>query len=196
MIVKPARLGSSIGISVANDRAELESAVSFAFEFDDKVVIEQKLENFAEVNCAAYFDGERVVVSRTEQPIHASDFLTFADKYEQGGKMCETTRIIPADIGSLNLVVQAMTERIYRDLDMNGIVRIDYLVDVAKNKVYINEINTVPGSLAFYLFDTDFDKLLSSVIESAKKRKEERGQDAHFKTDILSKFKGGVKMRK
>ncbi|MBQ9276591.1 MAG: hypothetical protein IJ226_03255, partial [Clostridia bacterium] len=74
MIVKPARLGSSIGISVANDRIELQSAIDLALEFDDKVVIEQKLEDFAEVNCAAFFDGERVVVSRTEQPVSSNDF--------------------------------------------------------------------------------------------------------------------------
>lgn len=196
LIVKPARLGSSIGISVAKTRDELVNAIDFALEFDDKVIVEHKLEEFVEVNCAAYFDGNVIKVSDTEQPLSSNDFLTFQDKYEHGGKMSDKLSVSPADIGSLNLVVQAMTERIYRDFDMNGIVRVDYLVDVNRGKVYINEINTVPGSMAFYLFDVDFKTLLSQVIEAAEKRKMSRTSTAVFKTEILSKFKGGAKMRK
>lgn len=196
LIVKPARLGSSIGIGVAKDRAELKDALDIAFTFDDKVVVEHKLDGFVEVNCAAYSSGDEIVVGRTEQPVTANEFLTFADKYERGGKMSELTRISPADIGSLNLIVKAMTERIYRDFDMNGIIRVDYLVDVKRGKVYVNEINTVPGSLAFYLFDTDFKTLLDEVISAAIKRGFERKSTVSFKTEILSKFKGGQKLVK
>ena len=196
LIVKPARLGSSIGIGVAKTREELASAIDFAFEFDDKVIVERKLEDFVEVNCAAYRSEERIVVSKTEQPLSVNEFLTFADKYEQSGKMSEKPSVSPANIGSLNLVVQAMTERIYREFDMNGIVRVDYLVDVNRGKVYINEINTVPGSLAFYLFDVDFKTLLDQVIEESLRRKQTCKITAHFKTEILSKFQGGAKMKK
>ena len=196
LIVKPARLGSSIGIGVANDRAELVEKLDVACEFDSKIIVEHKLIEFVEVNCAAYFDGNVIRVSKTEQPISSGDFLTFQDKYERSGKMSDKTRVCPADIGSLNLIVQAMTERIYRDLDLNGVVRVDYLVDVKRGKVYINEINTVPGSMAFYLFDVDFKTLLDDVIVAAIARRNKRVVNTHFKTEILSKFKGGVKLSK
>lgn len=196
LIVKPARQGSSIGINVAKDRAELQFALDTAFEFDDKVVVEHKLEDFVEVNCAAYFDGQVIKVSKTEQPISSNEFLTFADKYEQSGKMSGLERVSPANIGSLNLIVQAMTERIYRDLDLNGVVRVDYLVDEKRNKVYVNEINTVPGSLAFYLFDVDFKTLIDEVVTASISRHTTRKTVVDFKTDILKRFKGGIKMKK
>ena len=196
LIVKPARLGSSIGISVAKCREELRSALALAFTFDNKAVVEHKLEDFVEVNCAAYFDGNAIRVSRTEQPVSSNEFLTFADKYENGGKMSEISCVSPANIGSLNLIVQATTERIYRDLDMNGIIRVDYLVDEKRNKVYVNEINTVPGSLAFYLFDIDFKTLLDEVLENAMSRFLARKSKTSFKTEILSRFEGGFKMSK
>ncbi len=196
LIVKPARLGSSIGISVANGREELKDALDLACKFDDKIVVEHKLDDFVEVNCAAYCDGTNIVVGKTEQPLTANDFLTFADKYEQGGKMSGHVRVSPANIGSLNLIVKAMTERIYRDLDMNGIIRVDYLVDVERNKVYVNEVNTVPGSLAFYLFDVDFKTLLSDVVEASIARKIKRKSATTFKTNILANFKGGNKLKK
>ncbi|MBO4554511.1 MAG: D-alanine--D-alanine ligase [Clostridia bacterium] len=194
LIIKPARLGSSIGIGVAKNREELLEKLEVAFKFDNKVVVETKLEDFVEVNCAAYFDGNAIRVSRTEQPMTDGDFLSFADKYERGGKMSGLERISPANVGSLNLIVQAMTERIYRDFAMNGIVRVDYLVDTKRGKVYINEINTVPGSLAFYLFDVDFKTLLDEVIEVAPMRTYKL--KTQFKTEILAKFKGGAKMQK
>ncbi len=196
LIVKPARLGSSIGIGVSKNRAELKEKLEVAFKFDDKVVVENKLEDFVEVNCAAYFDGNRVKVSKTEQPLSANDFLTFKDKYEQGGKMSELTRISPASVGSLNLIVQAITERIYKDFDMNGVVRVDFLVDEQRNKVYVNEINTIPGSLAFYLFDVDFKTLIDTVIDASIKRKLKKVKPYGFKTEILTKFTKGAKMIK
>lgn len=195
MIVKPSKLGSSIGIGVATNRAELKEKLDFAFKFDNKVVVENKLEDFVEVNCAAYFDGNAIRVSRTEQPLTDGDFLSFADKYERDGKMSGLERVSPANIGSLNLIVQAMTERIYRDFAMNGIIRVDYLIDEKRGKVYINEINTVPGSLAFYLFDVDFKTLLSDVVEVSCARAIKSVLPT-FKTDILSKFKHGAKMQK
>ena len=196
LIVKPARLGSSIGIGVSKNRTELKEKLEVAFQFDDKVVVEDKLEDFVEVNCAAFFDGNVVKVSRTEQPLSANDFLTFQDKYEQGGKMSGLTRISPANVGSLNLIVQAITERIYKDFDMNGVVRVDFLVDEKRNKVYVNEINTIPGSLAFYLFDVDFKTLIDIVIDASIKRKLRKIKPYGFKTEILSKFSTGAKMIK
>ena len=110
--------------------------------------------------------------------------------------MSGLSRISPANVGSLNLIVQAITERIYKDFDMNGVVRVDFLVDGKRNKVYVNEINTVPGSLAFYLFDMDFKTLIDFVIEESIRRKLKGVKPTGFKTEILSKFSQGAKMHK
>ena len=107
--------------------------------------------------------------------------------------------IIPADIGNLELIVKAHTERIYRELDLNGVVRMDYLVDKARNKVYINEINTVPGSMAFYLFEgqnIEFKTLISRLIDNAVNYQALHRTPSSFKTDVLSKFKSGGKIAK
>ena len=98
VIVKPASQGSSIGISTAHDRGELSSALAFAAKFGEKLVVEQLLEDFAEVNCAAYGRGEEVVVSETERPLSSGELLTFDDKYLSGGK-AGSGRVTPADVG-------------------------------------------------------------------------------------------------
>ena len=130
MIVKPASQGSSIGIRAAHDRAELIEAMQVAAEFDGKLLVEEKLTDFAEVNCAAYLKGGRVVVSETERPLAAGELLTFEDKYMSGGKMSGGGRVMPADVGEeLNAVVRSVTERVYRAMELRGIVRADFLVD-------------------------------------------------------------------
>lgn len=199
LIVKPSTLGSSIGITVAEDREQLDFALQVACKFDTKIIVEHKLKDFVEVNCAVFRDGDRLVVSDTEQPLTLNDFLTFDDKYMTNGKMGGGGHIIPADIGNLELIVKANTERIYRELDLNGVVRMDYLVDKVRNKVYINEINTVPGSMAFYLFERqgiDFKSLITYLIENAVDYQAMRRTPAKFKTDVLSKFKSGGKISK
>ncbi len=199
LIVKPSCQGSSIGITVAENREQLDFALQVACRFDTKIIVEHKLTDFVEVNCAAFRDGERIVLSETEQPLTLNDFLTFDDKYMSNGKMGGGGHVIPADIGTLDLIVKANTERIYRELDLNGVIRVDYLVDKVRNKVYINEINTVPGSMAFYLFEPlgiDFAALISKLIENAVNYQSLHRTPSAFKTDVLSKFKGGAKMSK
>lgn len=199
LIVKPSSQGSSIGITVAEDREQLKFALDVACKFDTKIIVEHKLTDFVEVNCAAFRDGERIILSDTEQPLTLNDFLTFDDKYMTNGKMGGGGHIIPADIGNLELIVKAHTERIYRELDLNGVVRMDYLVDKARNKVYINEINTVPGSMAFYLFEgqnIDFKTLISRLIDNAVNYQALHRTPSSFKTDVLSKFKSGGKIAK
>ncbi|MCM1306288.1 MAG: hypothetical protein NC037_00785 [Bacteroides sp.] len=199
LIVKPSALGSSIGITVAENRDQLEFALQVASKFDTKILVEHKLTDFTEVNCAAFRDGDKIVVSDTEQPLTLNDFLTFDDKYMSNGKMSGGGHVIPADIGNLELIVKANTQRIYRELDLNGVVRIDYLVDKDNNKVYINEINTVPGSMAFYLFEglgIDFKTLIAKLIENAVDYQAAHRTPTKFKTDVLSKFKSGGKISK
>lgn len=195
IIVKPSTGGSSIGIAVATDDESLAYALDVAFNFDDKVIAEKKLVDFKEVNCAAFEENGKIVVSNTERPCLDSDFLTFDDKYVGGGKMSRSERIMPADIGSLELIVKANTERVYKEMGLFGVVRVDYLVDEKRKKVYINEINTIPGSMAFYLFDMPFSSLISRLVEQAILRKT-RGVKTSFATGILANFSGGMKIKK
>ncbi|MBO7326773.1 MAG: hypothetical protein J6U74_04600, partial [Clostridia bacterium] len=125
MIVKPAHLGSSIGINVATNKDELKFAIDVAVEFDDKILVEHKLSIFVEVNCGAFRSAEGIVVSATEQPLSKSNFLTFADKYSTG-KMSGGGHIIPAQIGNLNKQVQEITHMLYNKLGLSGVLRFDY----------------------------------------------------------------------
>lgn len=196
MIVKPAAQGSSIGIRAAADREELIDAMAVAAEFDDKLLVEEKLTDFAEVNCAAYGRGGKVVVSQTERPLAAGDLLTFEDKYMADGKMSGGGHVIPADVGEINDVVRSVTERVYRAMELRGIVRVDFLVDKTRGKVYVNEVNTVPGSLAFYLFEplgVSFSQLISDQIEEALERKRKGGKRKVYRTPVLELYGRGAK---
>lgn len=197
LIVKPAAQGSSIGIGVANNHAELAYALDVAARFDPKILVEEKLTDFTEVNCAAFRDGRSIVISETEQPLSLNDFLTFEDKYTDGGKLSGGGHAIPADIGALESIVKANTERIYSELDLNGVVRMDFLVDKTRNKVYINEINTVPGSLAFYLFEPigiSFKSLLTKLIDNSELYFEEHRTAHRYKSGVLERYKHGIKL--
>lgn len=200
MIVKPASQGSSIGIRAAHDRAELIEAMQVAAEFDGKLLVEEKLTDFAEVNCAAYSKGGRVVVSETERPFAAGELLTFEDKYMSGGKMSGGGRVMPADVGEeLNAVVRSVTERVYRAMELRGIVRADFLVDRTRGKVYINEINTIPGSMAFYLFEPlgiDFAELLTDQIEEALALRRAGSRRTVFRSAVLTHYGKGAKSSK
>ena len=199
MIVKPSHSGSSIGISVAHNLEQLKSAIDIAIEFDDKVLVEHKLTDFVEVNCAVYKGSNGVVVSSTEQPLSKSDFLSFEDKYV-AGKMSGGGHVIPAPIGNLNRQIEELTERLYTQLGLKGVVRIDYLVDTEREKVYINEINTVPGSLAHYLFEkkgVSFEEMLDDIIEHVEaEHLDKKSRVRNFSTGVLDNFKGGVKSPK
>ena len=200
VIVKPASQGSSIGISAAHDRGELSSVLAFAAKFGEKLVVEQLLEDFAEVNCAAYGRGEEVVVSETERPLSSGELLTFDDKYLSGGK-AGSGRVTPADVGEeMNALIGSLTERIYRALGLRGVVRMDFLADRARGKVYINEVNTVPGSMAFYLFEAagvSFSDILTDIIEDAIARGRAAKRTAAFPSRVLEFYgKGGAKTAK
>ena len=183
MIVKPARLGSSIGIDVAHDENELIGAVGVAFSFDSDVVIEEVIPNVVELNCAAFVEAENVIVSMVESPKSWHEFLTFQEKYEGGKYKCGENTIVK---GVLAERVRAMTERVYKAFELQGIARLDYLYDPQADVLYLNEINSQPGSLAYYLFEAvgiDFSTLLLRVVKQAIRRNNER--------DIIS-FNSGV----
>lgn len=194
VIVKPCTLGSSIGIQIATDYDKLKYAFDVAFCYDDVVLIEHKLDNFIEINCAAIKMGDDIIISSTEQPIASNDVLTFDDKYLNNGKMSAITHIFPAKIGDMNDVIKDMTSKIYKGLDMNGVVRVDYLIDKDTSTIYVNEINTIPGSLAYYLFeDMSFTSIIDTLICNAKKGE---SMKCEFKSNVLSHFKSGCKISK
>ncbi len=192
LIVKPACLGSSIGISRADNMEELEQAVHFAFRFGDKAVAEKLLSGFTEINCAAYASvSGGIVVSECERPVGAGEILSFEDKYTSG------KREFPADIDDkVSDKIRAVTERIYRELDCVGPVRADFML--SDGQVYLNEINTVPGSLSYYLFCNtlkDFSKILTQTIAVAEKKFAVQSTlQKTFKSSVLNL--GGAKSSK
>jgi D-alanine-D-alanine ligase len=167
VIIKPANLGSSIGISTANNKSELVIAVKNAFIFDEKVVIEPYLQDFTEYNIGALETQDGIILSSVEKPIKSSDILSFQDKYEN--TLVGESKEFPAKISkNLKSKINAITEKVYKSCGFSGVIRIDYIY--SQNKLYLNEINSIPGSLSYYLFcDSvkEFKTLLTSLIEKA-----------------------------
>ena len=155
LIVKPATLGSSIGIKVCNNVLELENALKLAFTYCNKVLIEEFLEDVTEVNLAVLGYENDITLSVTEQPIKQNEFLTFDNKYvgNSAEGMANLKRIVPADVSTeVSKEIKNIAKRIFTNLNLKGVVRFDFMVDNKTNKVYVNELNTIPGSLAYYLF--------------------------------------------
>ncbi len=191
VIIKPATLGSSIGINVASNAKELMCTLDTAFLYDNKVIVEKALTGFKEINSGAYKYKDKIIVSECEEPITKNSILSFNDKYL--GYKTGSNRKMPADIPkNISDKIKAITEKIYRKADFNGIIRVDYIVK--DNKIYVNEINTVPGSMAYYLFcDTikDFSKLLSNLIEEGyNKHSLYKKRKFSYNSSVLNGIKG------
>lgn len=186
VMVKPARLGSSIGIFKAEDKAHLVEGIKAAFLYDGKIIVEPALAGFKEVNAAAMKLNGEIIVSETEEPVTKNDVLTFSDKYvgfKTGAKRISPARISEAEADKITKI----TRKIYEKLDCRGIIRIDFFV--LNGEAVVNEVNTVPGSLAYYLFADSikkFGEILSGVIEQGVKDfKEYKLNDFAFKSDVL-----------
>lgn len=191
VIVKPCNLGSSIGISVAKSSDELLKSLDIAFSYDEKVIVEKAIVGFREINCAVYKSGDKIIVSECEEPITANEILSFNDKYL--GSKSEVGKKFPADIPKeLSKKIKAITEKVYRKGDFTGVIRIDYLV--SDSKIYLNEINSVPGSLAYYLFcDSvkDFSNMLTELLrEGIRKQIRENNRNFNFESNVLKEIKG------
>lgn len=170
LIVKPSRLGSSIGVGTANNREQLFSALCESFEWDNCVIVEKKLEDFVEYNCAVMRDGNGIIAGDVEKPLRFSEILTFADKYERGGFKGESAREFPASVSDeLARTVRETAVAAYKAIGADGIARVDFLY--ANDTLYVNEINTVPGSLALYLLPSDaLEKLLSRAVVAHREK--------------------------
>lgn len=168
-IVKPASLGSSIGIKYASNYNELYDCILSAFNYDNKVLIERALKEFKEVNCSAFRYKDKIYISSIERVYSSKKFLDYNDKYNGNEGMVKCKRELPASLSKEEEeLVRRYTEDAYELFDCHGVVRIDYLI--GDKKVYLNEINSIPGSYAYYLWENSnirFDKLLDMVIEQS-----------------------------
>ena len=190
-IVKPSSLGSSIGVVRAKNREELCDALALCFALDERAVVEREIVRKCELNCAAVrYDGD-IFVSAVEKPKQVDGVLTFEDKYVDGAKGSQQ-RELPANIpAELSEKVRATTLKLYSALNLSGVVRVDYLFDLDKSELYVNEINTVPGSMAFYMFKPcgiEFSTLIDMMVEEARvKHGRERRDFSEFRRgNILS----------
>lgn len=207
VVVKPATLGSSVGITYVKSDSDIKDAIKEAIKYDNKIVVEKAVSNLVEVNCSVLGNYKHQDTSALEEVLSDNELLTYADKYIGGSKgklkgamnsskgMASTSRIIPARIDKkVEEKIKDISVRAFRALNLSGVCRIDYLIDGKTNDVYINEPNTIPGSLAFYLWEPvgkGYKELLSDMINIAiKDYKEKHKKTYSFDTNILSNFNG------
>lgn len=189
LIIKPSTLGSSIGISVAYDSKQLVKGVELALMYDDKALIEPLVDIMGEYNCAIYKKEDNFCISNVEKVLRHNDYLTFEDKYIEGDKsgMSGMKREIFHTDNEITKNIKSITDMVYKALSLKGIVRIDYIVDM-DNNIYLNEINTIPGSLSFYLFNQPYMEVLTDIIEQSIKDKELKyNKITSFNTSFLTK---------
>jgi D-alanine-D-alanine ligase len=200
LIVKPARLGSSVGITVCNNNIELRDAIEEAINYDTKILVEEVVKNLTEVNISVLGNYQKQSLSVIEEVGSSNKLLTYEDKYIGGAKgsgpskgMASAKRIIPARISDkLAKEVNDIAIKAYRSLNATGVVRIDFLIDKKNEKVYANEINSIPGSLSFYLWnktDKEYPELLEDIINLGIREYKNKNSKIHsFDTNILSNF--------
>lgn len=204
MIVKPINLGSSVGISKASDKDSLLDAIDLACSFADKILIEHAVTSIREINCSVLGDSDNCEASVCEEPFMNDEILSYEDKY-LGGKssgaskgMASLGRKLPADLPTeKSEEIRRLATDVFRALGGNGVVRIDFIIDTETDKVYANEINTIPGSLSFYLWEASgvkYPELIDRLISLAFKRHRGR-QNLTFTidTNILSGVSFGTK---
>ena len=206
VIVKPVNLGSSVGISKAKNRAELVDAMDLAVSFSARVLVERAVPNLREINCSVLGDYETARPSACEEPLNAEDILTFGDKYlsGNGGKsggskgMTDLKRRCPAELPEgMTQRVQELAVATFKALGCMGVARIDFLNDKQTGELWVNEINTIPGSLSFYLWQevgVSFSELMDELVGLAFKRQREReALTFTYESNILSGTTFGTK---
>ncbi|MBO5200068.1 MAG: D-alanine--D-alanine ligase [Clostridia bacterium] len=205
MIVKPVNLGSSVGISKAADRTALADAIDLAVSFSDKVLIEHAVTSIREINCSVVGDPDSCEASVCEEPFMNDEILSYEDKYLGGNKksggskgMASLARKIPADISEeKSAEIRELAKKVFKALGGSGVVRIDFILDTDSDAVYVNEINTIPGSLSFYLWEATglpYRELIDRLISLAFRRSRNR-ENLTFTidTNILSGVSFGSK---
>ncbi|MCM1334212.1 MAG: D-alanine--D-alanine ligase [Bacteroides sp.] len=200
VIVKPINLGSSVGIRKAKDREELTEALEYAFTFSIRVLVENALEHIREINCAVLGDYESAEASECEEPLANDEILSYQDKYIGGGKgMASLKRKIPAEIDpERREEIRSLAVKAFQALGCCGVARVDFMLDEDGGRLYLTEINTIPGSLSFYLWEPlgmKYPELLDHMISLAFKReREQKALSFSFETNLLeSASLGGSK---
>lgn len=174
-IIKPVSLGSSVGISVCEEESLLINMIEQAFLYDDKIIIERFLMGAREFCCAVVKNSNSLITSKIVE-VDKGKFYTFEEKY-----LNEKKNVEKKISSQLKKVIEEMAVASYKALDCHGVVRVDFLYDEEGKELYVNELNSIPGSLAFNLFDTSFSDLIVCLVEQAEKRFEE-------KNNIVYKF--------
>ncbi|MCH5224371.1 MAG: D-alanine--D-alanine ligase [Muribaculaceae bacterium] len=199
VIVKPANLGSSVGISKASDRRELDTAIEKAIKFSSRIIVEHMIEDMKEINCSVLGDADSRETSVLEEPLKQKDFLTYQEKYGGGAKsgMQASQKKIPADLPEKTTAkIKELASETFRVLACNGVSRIDFMIDNENGDVFVNEINTIPGSLSFYLWEETgmgFKELIDRLISLALKRKRDIDRKTFsYDTNIFA-MGGGLK---
>ncbi len=225
VIIKPGNLGSSVGIKKANDRQQLEEAIEFAMEFADRVIVEKAVVDLKEINCSVIGNITETEASVCEEPFFSDEILSYADKYMggngskgkagikgisgakagnsklSGGKgMAVSDKKLPADIPDEKRdEIQKLAQETFKVLGCSGVARIDFLMDTQTEKVYVNEINTIPGALSYYLWEASgktFEEEMDQVIEIALKRHREREKLTFSYDQNILAMQGGPKTGK
>ena len=202
VVVKPSTLGSSIGINFVKNEKEIKDAINEAIKYDNKIVVEKAVENLVEVNASVIGNAEYQKVSPLEEVAGLDEILSFTDKYLGNSKtkgsskgMVSASRIIPARISEkLTKEIKETSKKVFKLLNLSGVCRIDYLIDKKTNKYYVNEPNTCPGSLSFYLWKEEglsYKDMLDEIITLAiKDYKNKSKKVKSFESNILSGFNG------
>ncbi len=206
VIVKPANSGSSIGIRAAHNREELEEAILYAISFTTRIIVEKFVTQLKEVNCSVLGDYNDCEASVCEVPVRQGEILSYEDKYMGGGAtkgkasqgMHSTVREIPANLPEATTeFIRDNARATFKALACDGVSRIDFIIDEATDEIFVNEINTIPGSLSFYLWEhsgVDFPTLVDRIIDIAfKRQREQDNKSVDFGGNIFAMKSGGAK---
>lgn len=201
VIVKPANLGSSVGIGRAVNREQLIDRIDEAEKYSSRIIIERMIENLQEINCSVLGDCDEYVASVLEEPIKSGEILSYEDKYMGGSKgskgMQASQKRIPAELpNDETKKIQFLAGETFRVLSCHGVSRVDMIINRDTREIYVNEINTIPGSLSFYLWEATgipFDQLMDKLVSLALKRSREmKNKTVSYDNNIFS-MGGGVK---
>lgn len=204
LIIKPINLGSSVGISKVNDKESLDAAITLAASFTDRILAERAVTDLREINCSVIGDADSCEASVCEEPFMNDEILSYEDKYMSNSKggaskgMASLGRKIPADLTEEKAnEIKKLSCDIFKAIGASGVVRIDFLIDTKTDKVYANEINTIPGSLAFYLWEPTglkYTDMIDKLVELAFTRQRNRENLTYtIDTNILSGVSFGAK---
>lgn len=201
VIVKPANLGSSVGIGTAADRRELTERINNAEKFSQRLIVEHMVEQLKEINCSVLGDADDHQSSVCEEPIKSGKFLSYEDKYMGGTKtsqgMQASEKRIPADLPvEMSEKIREVAGDTFRVLSCHGVSRVDVMIDEKDNSVYVNEINTIPGSLSFYLWEASgitFTQLMDRLVALALKRKRATDRKTFTYDQNIFALGGGTK---